>query len=370
MIKFLDLQKVNQQYAAELKIAAAAVIDSGWYLRGEHTKKFESELAHYQQASQVIGVGNGLDALRLIFRGYMALGIMQEGDEIIVPAHTFIASILAISENRLKPVFVDIDPKTWNLDLSLIEEQITTRTKGILVVHLYGRICWDANLTILAKKHNLKLLEDNAQAIGAEWEGVKSGSLGDAAGFSFYPGKILGALGDAGAVVTDDALLASTIRELANYGSNEKYTYNLQGINSRMDDIQAAFLSVKLKHLDQEISVRRRIASYYLSHLSNPEIVLPDVPEPLGNQSHVWHIFCVSCGMRDLFQNYLASNQIQTILHYPKPPYLQKAYEMHNHLQFPQTEKTSRENISLPISGILTEMEIKTVVEVVNGFKP
>lgn len=370
MIKFLDLQKVNRQYAAELKIAAAEVIDSGWYLRGEYTKKFEHELADYQNASHIIGVGNGSDALRLIFKGYLALGIMQEGDEIIVPAHTFIASVLAITENRLKPVFVDIDPNTWNLDLSLLEEHITSKTKGVLIVHLYGRICWDNNLIELAKQHNLTLIEDNAQAIGAEWQGVKSGCLGDAAGFSFYPGKLLGALGDAGAVVTKDSVLADTVRELANYGSSKKYIYNLRGINSRLDDIQAAFLSVKLRHLNQEISSRRKIASYYLSHISNPEISPPDFPEPLGNQSHVWHLFCVLSNKRDFFQKFLAKHQIETVIHYPKPPYLQKAYEKYNQFQFPQTEKTSCNIISLPIGSTLTEKEIDTVVEVVNGFKP
>jgi dTDP-4-amino-4,6-dideoxygalactose transaminase len=369
MIKFLDLQKVNQPYADELKKAATAVIDSGWYLRGEYTEKFENELAYYQQASHAVGVGNGLDALRLIFKGYLAMRIMQEGDEIIVPSHTFIASILAITENRLKPVFVDIDPKTWNMDLSLVEEHISSRTKAILVVHLYGRVCWDDNLTLLAKKHNLKLVEDNAQAIGAQWKGIKSGSLGDAAGFSFYPGKILGALGDAGAVVTNDALLASTIRELGNYGSHEKYTYNLQGLNSRLDEIQAAFLSIKLRHLDKEITIRRKIASYYLEHISNQEICLPYSPEPLGDQAHVWHLFCVSCPNRDLFQKYLTTCQIETIIHYPKPPYLQKAYERFNHLHFSQAEKTSREIISLPNSSSLQGEEIKTVVEVINGFK-
>lgn len=369
MIKFLDLQKVNLKYAAELKIAASDVIDSGWYLRGEHTKNFERELALYQQTTEVIGVGNGFDSLTLIFKGYLALGVMKEGDEIIVPSHTFIASILAISENRLKPVFVDIDPRKWNMDLSLIKNHITSKTKGILLVHLYGRICWDDNLPLLAQKYNLKLVEDNAQSIGAEYREIKSGSMGDAAGFSFYPGKILGALGDAGAVVSNDASLAGTIRELANYGSHEKYTYNLQGINSRMDDIQAAFLSVKLRHLEQEIIARRKIASYYLSHISNSEIRLSDFPDPLNNRSHVWHLFCVLCDKRDLFQKHLAKHRIETVIHYPKPPYLQKAYEKFNHLHFPQTEKLSREIISLPISSTMTENEIKTVVEVVNEFK-
>ena len=367
MIKFLDLQKINRQYAEELKQAAAEVIDSGWYLRGEHTAQFEQELGQYEQADHVVGVGNGLDALRLIFKGYMTMGVMREGDEIIVPAHTFIASILAISENRLKPVFVDVHPNTWNLDLSLVETYITPKTKGILLVHLYGRICWDNTLSALAKRHNLKLVEDNAQAIGAQYEGIKSGSLGDASGFSFYPGKLLGALGDAGAVVTNDSVLARTVRELANYGSREKYVYTVQGINSRMDEIQAAFLSVKLRHLDKEIKIRRKIASYYLSHISNPDIVLPNFPDPMADL-HVWHLFCILCKKRDLFRKHLAKHRIETLIHYPKPPYLQKAYSMFNKLHFPQSEKISREIISLPISSTLTDKEIKRVVDVVNGF--
>jgi dTDP-4-amino-4,6-dideoxygalactose transaminase len=369
MIKFLDLQKVNRQYADELKIAAVNVIDSGWYLRGEYTKNFERELAHYQQIAEVVGVGNGYDALKLIFKGYLALGVMKEGDEIIVPANTFIASILAVSQNNLTPVFVDIDPKTWNMDLSLIEKHITPKTKGILLVHLYGRICWDDKLWELAQKFNLKLVEDNAQAIGAEYSEIKSGSIGDASGFSFYPGKILGALGDAGAVASNDTTLIETIRELANYGSREKYTYNRQGVNSRIDDIQAAFLSVKLRYLDHEIKARREIASYFFTHMSNPEVKLADFPEPIDNRSHVWHLFCVLCEKRDLFQKYLARHQIETIIHYPNPPYLQKAYEKFNHLNFPQTEKISHQIISLPISSTLTEPEIEKIVEVVNGFR-
>lgn len=368
MIKFLDLQKINRQYAAELKLAAAEVIDSGWYLHGEYTKKFEHELSQYQEVDHVVGVGNGLDALKLIFKGYMALGVLREGDEIIVPAHTFIASILAISENRLRPVFVDVDPKTWNLDLSLIEAHITPKTRGILLVHLYGRICWDNTLTTLAKKYDLKLVEDNAQSIGAEYEGVKSGSLGDASGFSFYPGKLLGALGDAGAVVTKDAELARVIRGLANYGQQEKYVYNTRGINSRMDEIQAAFLSIKLRHLYKEIEIRRKIASYYLSKLSNPHISLPNTPESISGLSHVWHLFCVLCHKRDFFQKHLSNHKIESLIHYPTPPYLQEAYRMFNDLRFPQTEKISQEIISLPISSTLTSREIETVIEVVNEF--
>jgi dTDP-4-amino-4,6-dideoxygalactose transaminase len=356
------------EYAADMKKAAAEVIDSGWYLRGERTFKFEQELAEYQNVNCVVGVGNGLDALRLIFKGYMVMGIMREGDEIIVPSNTFVASILAITENRLIPVFVDSDPITWNMDLSLVEAHITSRTKGILLVHLYGRVCWSDNILTLAKRYHLKVVEDNAQAIGAQYNGVKSGSLGDATGVSFYPGKLLGALGDAGAVVTNDSLLASNIRELANYGSREKYIFDKQGINSRIDEIQAAFLSIKLKHLDKELEIRRKYASFYLSHISNPNITLPVVSDSITDRSHVWHLFCVLSEERDRLQKHLAKNQIETLVHYPKPPYLQECYRGYNNLTFPHTEKLSHRVLSLPMSTVLTERELHTVVDAINRF--
>ncbi|MBU2466963.1 MAG: DegT/DnrJ/EryC1/StrS family aminotransferase, partial [Bacteroidetes bacterium] len=270
MIKFLDLQKINAQYAAELKQAAAEVIDSGWYLLGERVKQFESNLSNYIGVKHAVGVANGLDALRLILKAYIELGVMKEGDEIIVPANTYIATILAITDNHLKPVLVEPDINTYNLDLNLIEENITERTKAIMVVHLYGQVCWGIKLEELAKKYNLKIIEDNAQAIGAEWNGVKTGALGDAAGFSFYPGKNLGALGDAGAVTTNDDELAEVIRALGNYGSKVKYINDYQGLNSRLDELQAAFLDIKLKYLNAENQRRREIAQYYLDNISNP----------------------------------------------------------------------------------------------------
>ena len=275
MIKFLDLQKINAQYAAELKQAAAEVIDSGWYLLGERVKQFESNLAHYISVKHAIGVANGLDALRLILKAYIELGVMKEGDEIIVPANTYIATILAITDNRLKPVLIEPDINTYNLDLNLIEEHITERTKAIIVVHLYGQVCWGTKLEELTKKYNLKIIEDNAQAIGAEWNDIKTGALGDAAGFSFYPGKNLGALGDAGAVTTNDAELAELVRALGNYGSKVKYVNDYQGLNSRMDELQAAFLDIKLKYLDAENQRRREIAQYYCQNITNSEIILP-----------------------------------------------------------------------------------------------
>lgn len=275
MIKFLDLQKINAQYAYEFKQAAAEVIDSGWYLLGERVKRFETNLANYIGTKHAIGVANGLDALRLILKAYIEMGVMKEGDEVIVPANTFIASILAITENRLKPVLVEPDINTFNLDISLIEQHITLRTKAIMVVHLYGQVCWSEELDIISRRYNLKIIEDNAQAIGAIWNGKRSGSLGDAAGNSFYPGKNLGALGDAGAVTTNDGQLAEIVRALGNYGSRQKYVNEYQGLNSRLDEIQAAFLDVKLKYIDAENQRRCEIAHYYCENIKHPDIILP-----------------------------------------------------------------------------------------------
>ena len=279
-IKFLDLQKINAQYADELKQAASDVIDSGWYLLGERVKQFETHLADFIGVKHAIGVANGLDALRLILKAYKEMGIMQEGDEIIVPANTYIATILAITDNRLKPVLVEPDINTYNLDISLIEQHITSRTRAIMVVHLYGQACWSTELENIAKKYKLKIIEDNAQAIGAIWNGKRTGSLGDAAGFSFYPGKNLGALGDSGAVTTNNDRLAEVVRALANYGSKVKYHNEYQGLNSRLDEIQAAFLDIKLKYIDVENQRRREIAQYYCENIKHPEIILP-MPENL-----------------------------------------------------------------------------------------
>ena len=273
MIKFLDLQKINAQYADELKEAASKVIDSGYYLMGEKLKTFESHLANFLHVDHAIGVANGLDALRLILKGYMELGLMKEGDEVLVPANTYIATILAITDNRLKPVLIEPDIQSYNVDISLIEKAITSRTRAIMIVHLYGRICWSNQLEEIAKKHHLKIIEDNAQAIGALWNDKRSGALGDAAGNSFYPGKNLGALGDAGAVTTNDAALAEVVRVLGNYGSKKKYINEYQGLNSRMDEMQAAFLDIKLKYVEAENRQRREVAACYCSNISNPLIV-------------------------------------------------------------------------------------------------
>ena len=289
MIKFLDLQKINAQYADELKQVATTVIDSGWYLLGDKVTEFETNLQDFQQGGNCVAVANGLDALRLILRAYIELGFMQEGDEVIVPANTYIASVLAITDNKLIPVLVEPDLDTYNLDLNLIESKITSKTKAIMVVHLYGLVCWSSELETLAKNHNLKIIEDNAQAIGASWKGIKTGNLGDAAGFSFYPGKNLGALGDSGAVTTKDDRLAQAIRTLANYGSSQKYVNQYQGLNSRMDEMQAAFLNVKLRYLDQQTFRRQEIANYYINNIKNEQIILPN-SGPKGEQIGRAHV--------------------------------------------------------------------------------
>ncbi len=379
MIKFLDLQKINAQYSEDLKQAACDVIDSGWYLKGEQNRLFEEALAKYIRVKHTIGVANGLDALRLILKAYITLGFMKEGDEIIVPANTYIASILAITDNRLKPVLVEPDLKTYNLDISKLESHITNRTKGIMVVHLYGRTCWNNELDFMAQKHGLKLIEDNAQAIGADWYNestskfVKTGALGDAAGFSFYPGKNLGALGDSGAVSTNDTELAETIVALANYGSHQKYHNEYQGLNSRLDEIQAAFLRVKLGHLDNENDRRRKIAKAYCEGIVNDKVLLPNFGSDLlfnmpNVSGHVWHLFTCLVKNRDQFQDFLKDEGIQTMIHYPIPPHMQKAYKEWNNLSFPLTESIHRETISLPISPVITDEEVSIIIEAVNKF--
>lgn len=378
MIKFLDLQKINAQYADELKVATARVIDNGWYLLGNEVKNFETQLATYIGVKHAIGVANGLDALRLILKAYIEMGVLKEGDELIVPANTYIASILAITDNRLKPILVEPDIHTYNLDISVIEKHITSRTKAIMVVHLYGNVCWDEKLEEIAKKYNLKIIEDNAQAFGAEYSGKshvnslqlklkkKTGSLGDAAGFSFYPGKNLGALGDAGAVTTNNDELATMVRALGNYGSNQKYIHQFQGLNSRLDEIQASLLGVKLKYLDEDTEKRRIVADYYINHISHPDVKLPDVKDW---KAHVFHIFPILTSRRDELQNYLFENGIQTLVHYPIPPHKQACYKQWNKFSFPTTEQIHNDELSLPMSPVLTENEVIEIVNVINKWK-
>lgn len=366
MIKFLDLQKINLQYQNEIEERILKVFRSGWYLQGEENKNFEENLKNYIGSNHAIGVANGLDALRLILKAYIELGVMKEGDEVIVPANTYIASILAITDNRLKPVFVEPDINTYNIDFSKIEEKISERTKAIMIVHLYGQVCWSEKLSELAIKYNLKIIEDNAQAIGAEWKGIKSGNLGDAAGFSFYPGKNLGALGDAGAVTCKEIELSNCIRAIANYGSHQKYVNKYQGVNSRLDEIQASVLDVKLKYIDNENKFRREVANKYISNINNEKLILPK--SPIDELEHVWHLFVVRTSERDVFQKYLLDNNIQTLIHYPTPPHKQEAYNVFSQMSFPITENIHHEVLSLPISPVMTENDVKNVIEIINGY--
>ena len=364
-IKFLDLQKINAQYEIELKEAANRVIDSGWYLMGKELESFEANYADFCGVKHALGVANGLDALRLIFRGYIEMGVMKKGDEVIVPANTYVASVLAITDNDLIPVFVEPNEQTYNLDSSLIEQVITPKTKAILTVHLYGQNSIDQQMLDICRKHNLKLVEDGAQSHGALWNGKVSGGIGDAAGHSFYPGKNLGAMGDAGAVTTNDKVLAKTIAALRNYGSHEKYKNKYQGLNSRLDEIQAAFLNVKLKYIQKDINGRRRVANYYLENIKNSNIILPKV---LEQDAHVWHLFVVRVKKREEFQKYLSVNGIQTLIHYPIPPHKQKAFQEWNKLHFPVTEQIHNEVLSLPIGSHLENDEIQTIIALLNKF--
>lgn len=366
MIKFLDLQKINLDHQSEIEERILNTFRSGWYLLGNEVKQFEENLKNYLGAKEVIGVANGLDALRLILRAYIEMGVMKPGDEVIVPANTYIASVLAISDNGLVPVFVEPNPLTFNLDLNKIKENITPKTKAIMVVHLYGRVVWSEGLKNLAEKHSLKIIEDNAQAIGAEWNGIKTGNLGDAAGFSFYPGKNLGALGDGGAVSCNDDELGKAIRAIANYGSNQKYVNIYKGLNSRLDEMQAAVLDVKLKYIDEENNRRRTIAERYISEIKNQKITLPEIPA--DRNEHVWHLFVIRTEEREKLQNYLTENEVQTLIHYPIPPHKQKAYEEYNHMEFSITEKIHNEVLSLPISPVMTGDEVNKVISAINNF--
>lgn len=362
MIKFLDLHKINEKYRQKTDAGIKRVLDSGWYLLGKECEIFEKNFALYCGTKHAIGVANGLDALNLIIKAYG----FGDGDEIIVPANTYIASILSISQNGCKPVLVEPDIKTYNINPDLIEEKITSKTKAIMVVHLYGQAVEMKKIWALVKKYNLKIIEDSAQAHGAVYQGKKTGNLGDASGFSFYPGKNLGCLGDGGAVTTNDDELAATLRALRNYGSNVKYHNIYKGTNSRLDEIQAAMLDAKLEGLDEDNQLRREIANYYIRNIKNPLVTLP---EPLTQEGHVWHIFAVRVKNREKFQNYLTEKGIQTLIHYPIPPHKQEAYSEWNNLSFPLTEQIHREIISLPISPVMEREEFKKVAEVVNEYR-
>ncbi|WP_195653416.1 DegT/DnrJ/EryC1/StrS family aminotransferase [Bacteroides cellulosilyticus] len=366
MVKFLDLQKVTQKYSKEVHRAISRVVDSGWYLQGKENEAFEIDYANYIGTKYAIGCANGLDALIWIFRAYIEMGVMKIGDEIIVPANTYIASILAISENGLKPVLVEPDLQTYQIDDSKIEMSITRRTKGILIVHLYGQCAYTEKIGDLCKKYDLKLIEDNAQAHGCKFHGKKTGSLGDAAGHSFYPGKNLGAFGDAGAVTTNDDELANLVRAVANYGSYKKYVFKYCGRNSRLDEIQAAVLGVKLKYLDEDVAIRKEVAKYYIKNITNTQIITPIVADW---DAHVFHIFPILCKQRDKLQKYLSENGIQTIIHYPVPPHKQECYKEWNDMSFPITEQIHNEELSLPISPVLDLDELAYVVKIINKYR-
>lgn len=369
MIPFLDLKSINAQYRAELIEACTRVIDSGWYIGGNELFQFEENFAAYCGTQYCVGVANGLDALILTLRAWIELGRLKAGDEIVVPANTYIASILAISANHLTPVLVEPDTYTCNIDPKKIEAAITSKTRAILPVHLYGQIADMPAIMNMAEKYNLLVLEDSAQAHGASIAGKKVGNWGHASGFSFYPGKNLGALGDAGAITTNDAELAQMLKALRNYGSHEKYKNLVQGVNSRLDEIQAAMLDVKLKYLDYEIQHRRYIANLYLEGIKNPLVQLP-----LTNtnaevyEQHVWHLFVVRTQHREALQKHLTNHGIQTLIHYPIPPHKQQAYKEWNNLSYPLTEAMHKEVLSLPIGPTLTGQDAEKIIALVNDW--
>lgn len=364
-IPFLDIKKINSQYRHELKEACTRVIDSGWYIMGEELDLFEKEFSDYCGTSYTVGVANGLDALTLVLRAWKELGKIKNGDEVIVPANTYIATILAITENKLIPVLVEPDFGTYNISLDLIIKAITAKTKVILPVHLYGLLAEMPGIMDIAQRYNLLVLEDAAQSHGASLNGKKAGCWGHAAGFSFYPGKNLGAIGDGGAVTTNDEELSLTVRALGNYGSMKKYENTYIGLNSRLDEIQAAILRVKLPFLDKEINKRREIAHTYLNKINNIKIVLPHWAI---EEQHVFHLFVVLCPDRDKLQEHLAGNGIQTLIHYPTPPYKQKAYIDLNQYSYPLTDQIHNQVLSLPISPVMTKDEVELVITIVNSY--
>ena len=372
MIKYLDLKAINSLHDAELRAAVNRVMDSGWYLKGEATQQFEQHYADYIGTKYCIGCGNGLDALTLIFRAYIEMGVMAPGDEVIVPANTYIASILAITECGLKPVLVEPSIETLQIDDTLIEQAITPRTRAIMIVHLYGRCAYTDRIGDICRNHGLKLIEDNAQSHGCTYltphspllTPRKTGSLGHAAAHSFYPTKNLGALGDAGAVTTDDKSLAEVIRSIGNYGSSRKYVFDYKGRNSRIDEIQAAILDVKLRYLDVENQKRKQIAAIYINKVNNPLIRIPQCDD----RDCVWHIFPVLCEHRDRLQQYLKDNGVETQIHYPIPPHKQRCYSEWNHLSFPITERIHREELSIPCNQAMKNEEVDEIINLLNSF--
>lgn len=366
MVRFLDLEAINAVYAEKIEEALLRVARSGWYLRGKELRSFEEEYARYIGCRHAIGCGNGLDALRLILRAYMEMGVLREGDEVIIPANTYIASVLAVTDNGLKPVFVEPNEETLQIDDTLIEQVITPRTRVVMIVHLYGRCAYTEHVGELCRKYNLLLVEDNAQAHGARFNSRRTGALGYAAGHSFYPGKNLGALGDAGCVTTNDDELAAVVRALGNYGSEEKYVCKYAGYNSRLDELQAAVLAVKLPHLDEDNMRRASVAECYYKEVRNPLVRLPRYVETASN---VYHLFPVFCEERDRLRSYLMERGVETLIHYPIAPHQQNCYREYAHLSLPVTERLHRTELSLPISPFMTQDEVRMVIEAVNDFR-
>ena len=365
-VPFLSLKDVTDLHGAEINEAVSRVVNSGWYLQGKENERFEADFARFIGTKYCIGCANGLDALIWIFRAYIELGVMQPGDEVIVPANTYIATILAITENGLKPILVEPKLNTLEIDDDLIEAAITPKTKAIAIVHLYGRNAYTKKIGALCQKYNLKLIEDNAQAHGCKHkDGRVTGSIGDAAGHSFYPGKNLGALGDGGAVTTNDPELAGAVRALANYGSQKKYVFKYTGRNSRLDEIQAAVLDVKLRYLVEDNAHRKEVAHFYYEHISNPTIKLPDL---IPDEQNVYHLFPVFCERRDELHDYLEANGVGTVIHYPIPPHKQECYKEWNSMSLPRTEYIADHELSLPIGPAIKMSEVEKVVSLLNGF--
>ena len=367
MIKYLELKKVTASYGDEISSAVQRVVDSGWYLKGAETERFEHQYAAFIGTRHCIGCGNGLDALTLILRAYIEMGVMQEGDEVIVPANTFFASVLAITRNRLVPVLVEPRETDFQIDDTLIEQAVTLRTRAIMIVHLYGRCSYNEHIADICRRHNLKLIEDNAQAHGCRYGDHRTGSLGDAAGHSFYPGKNLGCLGDGGAVTTNDDELDRVIRSLGNYGSAEKYHYDYAGYNSRLDEIQAAVLGVKLKHLDASNARRKDIAARYVAGINNKTVMVPS-EDYLNN--NVFHIFPLHVENRQHFINHLHDNGIETNIHYPVAPHKQKCYaSLLSHYMLPITERLQEQEVSIPLNETMTDEEVEQVIAAINAYK-
>ena len=366
MVKFYDLQAITAMHADEYKEAVARVIDSGWFLQGHANQQLEAHYAQYIGTNHCVAVANGLDALYLLLRGYKEMGLMHDGDEIIVPANTYIATIIAITRNHLVPVLVEPTWEHLEIDVDKIETAITPKTKGVMIVHLYGRIAYNDQLGEICKKYGLKLLEDCAQSHGCAWKGIKTGAVGYAAAHSFYPGKNLGAFGDAGAVTTNDAGLASVIRALANYGSEEKYAFKYIGINSRMAETDAAILNVKLKYLDEDNRKRQELAEYYYEHINNPIITLP---KRLDDENNVYHQFPIFCERRDELKKYLKEKGIETLIHYLIPPHQQECYKEWKHRSFPVTEKIHAQELSIPMNQAISAEEVKEIVAALNSFR-